>query len=139
MIPMRREQGSRDSSGQFRSTPLSICVLQIRPWMISLNIPSPPTHTTLHGESTLSEAGHLISLARAATPAQPRPSPVKLLQLRLRLQVIPRMIGVLGHCDDNNAVFLTLQPHGGGAEVIKAERTDDVRADASPSKQWGHL
>lgn len=48
MIPMRSEQGSRVSSGQFRSIPLSICVLQIRPWMISLNIPSPPTHTTLH-------------------------------------------------------------------------------------------
>lgn len=46
---MRSEQGSRVSSGQFRSILLSICVLQIRPWIISLNIPSPPTHTTLHG------------------------------------------------------------------------------------------
>lgn len=44
---MRSEQGSSASSGQFTSTPLSICVLQISPWTISLNMPSPPTHTTL--------------------------------------------------------------------------------------------
>lgn len=47
MIPMRREQGDSASSGLFGSTPQSICVLQISPWMISLNMPSPPTHTTL--------------------------------------------------------------------------------------------
>lgn len=51
---MQREQGSRVSSGQFRSLPLSICVLQISPWMISLNIPSPPTHTTLQRSRTSS-------------------------------------------------------------------------------------
>ena len=47
IIPMRSEQGSKASSGQFGSTPPSICVLQISPWMTSLNMPSPPTHTTL--------------------------------------------------------------------------------------------
>lgn len=47
IIPMWSEQGSRVSSGQFGSIPLSICVLQISPWMISLNMPSPPTQTTL--------------------------------------------------------------------------------------------
>lgn len=51
MMPMRREQGDRASSGQFGSTPPSTCVLQTRPWMISLNMPSPPTHTTLSGRA----------------------------------------------------------------------------------------
>lgn len=51
MMPMRREQGDRASSGQFGSTPPSACVLQTRPWMISLNMPSPPTHTTLSGRA----------------------------------------------------------------------------------------
>lgn len=52
------------------------------------------------------------------------------------------MIGVLGHYDDNSAVFLKLQPHGQktkGTEVIEAVRTDDVRADASPCEQRRHL
>lgn len=74
-MPMRSEQGSSASSGQFRSIPLSSWVLQIRPWMISLNIPSPPTHTTLQGGATLNDVtwsgwpGLWYQLGRAAHPS----------------------------------------------------------------------
>lgn len=61
MIPMRREQGDSASSGLFGSTLQSICVLQISPWMISLNMPSPPTHTTL-------SKGHSGILASTISP-----------------------------------------------------------------------
>lgn len=63
MIPMRSELGRRASSGQFRSTPLSICVLQISPWMISLNMPSPPTHTTLSQSQKIEQTNQMCNLS----------------------------------------------------------------------------
>lgn len=47
MIPMRREQGTSSESAWSRSTPWFVWVRMIKPCRISLNIPSPPTHTTL--------------------------------------------------------------------------------------------
>lgn len=70
------------------------------------------------------------------------PSPVKLLQLCLCLQVIPCMIGVLGHYDDNNTVYQNCnhtKKKKKEREVIQAERTDDVRVDASPCEQRCNL
>lgn len=70
-------------------------------------MPSPPTHTTLRAETRA-----LLRLVRrlkgvkkvsgafilAVHPAvQLKLSPVNLLKLRLRPQVVPRMIGVLRH------------------------------------------
>lgn len=47
MIPMRKWHGTRSASCWSWSTPLSDCVRVTSPCTISLNIPSPPTHTTL--------------------------------------------------------------------------------------------
>lgn len=47
MIPMRSMHGFSSASGRFWSTLLSFWVLATNPCRISLNIPSPPTQTTL--------------------------------------------------------------------------------------------
>lgn len=47
MIPMWRGHGCKVRAGSFSQRPASCCVLPITPWSISLNMPSPPTHTTL--------------------------------------------------------------------------------------------
>lgn len=44
---MRKRHGTKSASGWSWSTPLSACVRVTSPCTISLNIPSPPTHTTL--------------------------------------------------------------------------------------------
>jgi len=107
MTPTRSEHGSSAASGPPGSTPPSTCVLQTSPCTSSLNMPSPPTHTTLRAETRA-----LLRLVRrlkgvkkvsgafilAVHPAvQLKLSPVNLLKLRLRPQVVPRMIGVLRH------------------------------------------
>lgn len=47
MMPMCSGQGCRATVGSFSQRPASCCVRPIKPWSISLNMPSPPTHTTL--------------------------------------------------------------------------------------------
>lgn len=47
MIPMRSEQAMSVCSGLLTSTPPSRCVRHTKPCTSSLNMPSPPTHTTL--------------------------------------------------------------------------------------------
>lgn len=50
MIPMRSLHETRVSFVEFSSTPSSLCVRETRPCTISLNMPSPPTQTTLQAE-----------------------------------------------------------------------------------------
>lgn len=47
MMPIWSGQGCKVTAGSFSQQPASCCVRPISPWSISLNIPSPPTHTTL--------------------------------------------------------------------------------------------
>lgn len=47
MTPMRSALGTSAARGWFWSTPALLCVLPTRPCRTSLNMPSPPTQTTL--------------------------------------------------------------------------------------------
>lgn len=51
MIPMRSMHDFSSASGRFWSTLLSVWVLATNPCRISLNIPSPPTQTTLETQN----------------------------------------------------------------------------------------
>lgn len=64
IMPMRRALGTRVARGWFGSTPALLCVLPIRPCRTSLNMPSPPTQTTLREQHR-----HV----RAPAPLSPRP------------------------------------------------------------------
>lgn len=47
MMPMCSGHGCKMTSGSFSQRPASCCVRPTTPWSTSLNMPSPPTHTTL--------------------------------------------------------------------------------------------
>lgn len=69
-------------------------------------------------------------------------SPVKLLQLRLRPEVIPCIIGVLRHYDNKQTETLdvkSLIQEAREQEVSDTGRTDDVRGDACLGEQRGDL
>lgn len=67
MMPIRRALGTRAARGWFGSTPALLCVLPIRPCRTSLNMPSPPTQTTLREQHRHVRAPALLS------PQPPRP------------------------------------------------------------------
>lgn len=73
---------------------------------------------------------HLISVAWIVIPAQYRPSPVTLLQLCLRLQVIPCMIGILGHYDDSNNVYQSSN------YMAKKKKKKGTGSDSGRTNQW---
>lgn len=72
-------QGCKVTPGSFSQVPASCWVRPITPWSISLNMPSPPTHTTLFKSSTRpfvyesasSDVFFLIQSASSTYPSNP--------------------------------------------------------------------
>lgn len=52
MMPIWRGHGCKATAGSFTQRPASCCVRSIKPWSNSLNMPSPPTQTTLSKTNT---------------------------------------------------------------------------------------
>lgn len=69
MMPIWSEQGCKAAEGSFSQTPASCWVRPIKPCSISLNMPSPPTHTTLEmrKNSTCKGSIFLLGLYESAT------------------------------------------------------------------------
>lgn len=71
MMPIRRALGTRAARGWFGSTPALLCVLPIRPCRTSLNMPSPPTQTTLREQHRHVRAPALLSPQPPLPKARP--------------------------------------------------------------------
>lgn len=77
MMPMCSGHGCKTTSGSFSQRSASCCVRPTTPWSTSLNMPSPPTHTTLsfgQAEASLSVFLHRVHLRcqrrREASPVK---------------------------------------------------------------------
>lgn len=76
MMPIWSGHGCKVTAVSFSQSPASCCVRPIKPWSISLNMPSPPTHTTLPEENTgisvrKAPPGQLILLCCSADGSYP--------------------------------------------------------------------
>lgn len=134
MMPMCSGQGCKTTSGSFSQWPASCCVRPTTPWSTSLNMPSPPTHTTLSLEQR--EASLVFPspsppvLANGAE--RPHPSkPARSFFRRWSLAWLARSVTTQSNISSDS----TCQTFN---TKVSITLTNHVRADSSQLEQRGH-